>query len=362
MITTVCRARQGLSIKIFGPRVKNTGLRISVVRCKMPRTNSLRQTRARERRTDRIGHCLTSPWRTTSGPRYDSPMQLLTRRRHLFEIHEQDWCPAAIRDGATDYLRFFAAVARQYKHVIPVLGRGLLASRSEAIVDLCSGSGGPWPQLQRGLSVSLPKPIPILLTDLHPNQATTNRPPWAQANVEFVRTPVDATRIPAELTGFRTLFTAFHHFQPQDAQNILRDAVRQGQGIGVFEQTARTPLALIMMLVLPWLALLTAPFIRPFRIDRLFWTWVIPAIPFVLVFDGIVSCLRTYSLPELRALTEDIHVHTTGQDYIWEYGALPSPLSPVGVHYLIGYPAREEADGDMPGHVETGRASISHRL
>jgi hypothetical protein len=264
----------------------------------------------------------------------------MIKRRHLFEIHEQDWCPAVIRDGATDYLRFLAAFAHQYTHVVPVLRRGLLAAGSEAIVDLCSGSGGPWPQLQRELLASLPTPIPILLTDLHPNSAAAYRPSWAQSTVEFVRTPVDATRIPADLAGFRTLFTAFHHFPPQDARRILLDAVRQGQGIGVFEQTARTPLALIMMLFLPWLAFLAAPFLRPFRIDRLFWTWVIPAIPFVLTFDGIVSCLRTYSLPELRALTEDIRVHAIGPDYVWEFGTVPSPISPIGVRYLIGYPVR----------------------
>ncbi|MEZ4557181.1 MAG: hypothetical protein R2854_12160 [Caldilineaceae bacterium] len=31
--------------------------------------------------------------------------------------------------------------------------------------------------------------------------------------------------VPPELTGFRTLFTAFHHFTPADAMLILHDAV-----------------------------------------------------------------------------------------------------------------------------------------
>lgn len=262
-------------------------------------------------------------------------------RRHLLEIHEQPWCPAAIRDGATDYLRFIAAFARQYRYVVPLLRRGLLASGSERIVDLCSGGGGPWPQLQRELHAALPAPAPILLTDLHPNQAAAHMPIRGQPYIRFVPKSVDATHIPAELTGFRTLFTAFHHFPPQDARRILQDAVDQGQGIGVFEQTARTPLALLIMLVLPWLALLAAPFVRPFRLDRLFWTYLIPLIPFVLCFDGIVSCLRTYTLAEMRALTASLRPPASGAHYRWEIGTVPSPLSPIGVRYLLGYPMQD---------------------
>jgi hypothetical protein len=28
------------------------------------------------------------------------------RRWHLIEIEDQPWCPAAVRDAATDYLQF----------------------------------------------------------------------------------------------------------------------------------------------------------------------------------------------------------------------------------------------------------------
>jgi hypothetical protein len=39
---------------------------------------------------------------------------------------------------------------------------------------------------------------------------------------------------------------------------------------------------------MPLAGFLTAPFIRPFRFSRLFWTYVITVIPFVLFFDGVV--------------------------------------------------------------------------
>jgi hypothetical protein len=93
------------------------------------------------------------------------------------------------------------------------------------------------------------------------------------------------------------------------------------------------------MLTLPLIALLTTPFIRPFRWSRLFWTYIIPAIPFVLCFDGIVSCLRTYSVEELHTLIAGVNATSSDTGYVWEVGHVPSPLSPIGVTYAIGYPS-----------------------
>jgi hypothetical protein len=68
--------------------------------------------------------------------------------------------------------------------------------------------------------------------------------------------------------GFRTLFNAFHHFQPADAIAVLRDAARAGQPIGVFEipdrsLRTRDPL----LLLTPLLVAATTPFTR--RVERL---------------------------------------------------------------------------------------------
>ena len=91
-------------------------------------------------------------------------------RLHLLEIHEQPWCPAVIRDGATDCLRLVATVGNQFKHIAPLLQAALLATGATQIVDLCSGGGGPWLRLGPGLRTGDGAPVQILLTDLYPNQ------------------------------------------------------------------------------------------------------------------------------------------------------------------------------------------------
>lgn len=267
------------------------------------------------------------------------------RRRQLLEIHEQPWCPPAVRNGATECLRFVATVGRQYRYVLPRLQAALTATGSTQIVDLCSGSGGPWPTLVRHLRPVCGQPVQVLLTDLFPpvddpaDGVAHARLPAAQqpspcCALSYHPTAVDATAVPDEIQGFRTLFTAFHHFPPTAAQAILQDAVDQRQGIAIFEQTRRHPLAILFMIVLAPLALLTVPFIRPWRPSRFGWTYLLPAIPLVLCYDGIVSCLRTYTQEELRAMTAQL----SGPPYHWEIGHAAAPLSPLGVLYVIGYP------------------------
>ncbi len=258
------------------------------------------------------------------------------KRFHLLEIHDQDWCPCAIRDAVTDYLQFIITKAKGYAPMVPILDAVLKRSGTRQVLDLCSGAGGPWLWLrpvlaERGLDVS------VCLTDKYPNRealgASSDLNPAHQA-IRYHPEPVDVTGVPDELAGFRTLFSAFHHFRPEQARAILGDAVRKRHGIAVFEGTYNSALAMFLMLLVPLMVLLLTPFIRPFRWSRLFWTYLIPVVPLVSLFDGLVSCLRTYSVAELRELVEGLEA----EDYQWEIGELKSEANPVPVTYLIGVP------------------------
>ena len=82
------------------------------------------------------------------------------KRLHLFEIHDQEWCPRAIRNAETDYLQFVIANMKGYAAVVPVLAAALQRTATRQVLDLCSGAGGPWFWLQpvlaeRGLDVSV---------------------------------------------------------------------------------------------------------------------------------------------------------------------------------------------------------------
>ena len=254
------------------------------------------------------------------------------RRLHLIEFHEQPWFPASLRDEATDALQFGFSLLNAYAPVAPLLQSALDATRSRSIVDLCCGGGGPWFDLARRLKGDPPL-LQIWLTDKYPNlSAVENVKAASENHIRFYPGSVDATKVPGELQGFRTMFTSFHHFLPQEARAILQNAVDAGEGIGIFEITKRTPSTIALMLAWALMLFLCTPWIRPFRWSRLLWTYLVPIIPLVWVFDGIVSCLRTYRPRELREIVQRL----TASGYRWEIGELATGKVPIT--YLIGCP------------------------
>jgi hypothetical protein len=232
-------------------------------------------------------------------------------------------------------LEFLFGAAKLYAPIAPKLRKALEQTGVRSIVDLCSGAGGPWMWMLGFLDGRADSALRVCLTDKYPNAAAFGRVKDASGNrITYFPAPVDATNIPGELTGFRTLFTSFHHFNPDEARAILQDAVRNRQGIGVFEIAGRHPLTFFGVVLIPFLALLFAAAARPFRWSRLLWSYLIPVVPLVLFFDGVVSCLRTYSVPELARMAEGLS--TTG--YRWEAGREKRGLMNFPVTYLIGFP------------------------
>ena len=247
------------------------------------------------------------------------------KRLHLIELGDLPGCPRFLRNGMTDYLETVVRLANPYQGIVPRLAAALERCQATHVLDLCSGAGGPWATL---LLLFKDKKPEVLLTDFYPNPTGTALP--------YHPEPVDATKVPETLTGFRTLFASFHHFRPEQARAILADAVAKQHGIAVFEGTARTIPALLGMLFIPLAVLLVTPQIRPVRLSRLFWTYVVPILPLAILFDGIVSCLRTYTPSELKKLTEGL------ESYIWEIGTLPVARSPIPITYLIGLPKKDK--------------------
>lgn len=251
----------------------------------------------------------------------------------LFEFHDQKWFPRSLRDGVTDGLQSVLNLAGIYRPVVPLLNQAIESARAERVVDLCSGGSGPWPWLYRLLGSRRGCPMEICLTDKYPNlSAFESAHRETGGRITFYPACADAANLPAELSGFRTIFTSFHHFTADEALAILQNAVDDGQGIGIFEAARCHPLNIVLTVLMPLGGLLTAPFSKPFRFSRLFWTYIIPVIPFVLFFDGVVSCLRAYSPKELAGVTAQVK----SDNYAWQIGELAGGLTPIT--FLVGYP------------------------
>lgn len=255
------------------------------------------------------------------------------RRVQFIELHEQPWFPSSLRDETTDALQFGVSLLKAYSPIAPLLQSVVESTRCRLIVDLCSGGGGPWLDLSRRLQRNAPA-VSIWLTDKYPNLgAFQNARAASENHITFYPGSVDAMKVPRELKGFRTMFSSFHHFSREEARLILQNAINASESIGIFEITRRTPLMIGLMF--PWALMLfvCTPLIRPFRWSRLLWTYLIPIIPLVVLFDGVVSCLRTYRPQELREIIEKL----TATEYQWEIGEHSEGYDKLPITYLIGY-------------------------
>jgi hypothetical protein len=250
------------------------------------------------------------------------------QRQRWFELHDQPWFPAYFRDLVTEALEAIWNQNRTYHPIAARLREAVRQSGAERIVDLCSGGGGPWLGLYA--EVAEGGGVPVVLTDLYPNALLARR---ASGGVKAWPEPVDARHVPAELRGFRTIFSAFHHFDPEAARAMLADAFEHRDGIAVFEGARRNAWTMVAVTAVPFLGFRAAITARPFRWDRVLWSCVIPVVPAVLWIDGILSCLRSYSLEDLRELTAGL----AAPDYEWQVG---DAAGRVPVRYLVGTPKR----------------------
>jgi hypothetical protein len=256
------------------------------------------------------------------------------RRLHLFELEDQPWFPPVVRDLATDYLHFIETRFALHRPTVRPLGDALRATGAQHVVDLCSGGGGPILSLQRALADE-GIAVTFTLTDRFPNLAAfRDTAARSRGTIDFVAEPVDAMAVPESLTGFRTLFNAFHHFRPDAAVAVLRNAAVAGQPIGIFEISDRSLLTILpMVLLTPWMVLIATPFVRPFLWRRLFWTYLLPLVPLTCWWDGIVSQLRAYRAAELEGLARAAGVDT----YSWQAGRVPIVATPGYLTYLVGH-------------------------
>ncbi len=254
-------------------------------------------------------------------------------RLHLFEFEDLPWFPSFLRNYMTDFLQFVTNQFDFYKGIVPILKKGVEKSGSNTIIDLASGAGGGWKKLGEHLKAELPE-VEVVLSDYYPNTDAFQL--FVEQNgamFSYKKESVNALDVPKELKGFRTQFLSFHHFKPEEAHQILQNAVDCQTPIGIFEAQERSIPHFIQFMLSPINVLISTPFIRPFKLGRILFTYLIPLVPLFVLWDGLVSVLRTYSASELEKMTKQLK---NSDSFTWEIGK--KKTGPITILYLLGYP------------------------
>jgi len=255
----------------------------------------------------------------------------------LFEFEDLGWFPNFLREGMTDYLRFILNAADFYSPATTVIMEGLQNAGQFSVIDLCSGGGGAIQMVQKNFYNTYKRKLPVILTDKFPNfKAYRILQQKSGGDISYTKDAVDAMNVPAELAGLRTIFSAFHHFDKNQASLVLLDAVKARQPIAVFDGGDKNILTILGIIIIhPIIFFLFTPLFRPFKWSRIIFTYLLPLIPLCTIWDGVVSILRLYRPAALLAIANSIDHNL----FTWKAGNLKNKMG-MKVTYLMGYPKK----------------------
>ncbi|KAG9242837.1 hypothetical protein BJ878DRAFT_513548 [Calycina marina] len=285
-------------------------------------------------------------------------MVLLSHRIHFWEVNDQPWFPQFLREMVQSTLTLL------WQYRVPVIQKASPAHlvvdtlyktfstdvTEYTYVDFCAGAGGPTPFIEKqlnaqlsarntqssasgvtqtngvnGLSYRSPRVdrfdkggVKFVLTDIHPHI-----PDWTEAakkseHLSFVKESVDAANAPVQLNGtdgkkiFRLYNLAFHHFDDNLGSDILRNTLDTADGFGIFELQDRSISSMFTISLIGFLLILITPFYFWRSPGHLFFTYIIPIIPLVVVWDGLISSLRTRTPDEIEHLMKNCGADSAG--------------------------------------------------
>ncbi|MFC4870422.1 class I SAM-dependent methyltransferase [Negadavirga shengliensis] len=259
------------------------------------------------------------------------------KRIQLFEFEDQAWFPDWIRVMMTQYMMAFHRILKTSDSLLPLVKKALASSEKPVILDLCSGSGGPMVEVYEKLRASGDfGKLRLVLSDLYPNQfAVEEFNERRGERITYHREPLDASRVPLDLKGVRTMVSSMHHMKPELARRILRNARDAGQPLLVFEISDNSAPRFLWWLAIP-VAFLTSffvtPLVRPLTLQQLLFTYLIPILPVFIAWDGAVSNARTYTMDDMDYLLQGV----SSEHYLWETGKIKGKGG--NKLYLLGRP------------------------
>lgn len=215
----------------------------------------------------------------------------------LKELEDYNWFPNLFRKFQLEFIGSLVNWFGFYKPIISLAKDLLTMAKTNAVLDLCSGSGEPAVYLQKNLGNN----FVTTLTDKFPQKKIST------TSINYLLQPVDVLNLIPEKEKLYTMYNAFHHFDDEQQRNILQKFSSTQSSILIVE--ILTPSFFTFLNVVfsgTFGQLLLTPFIKPFSFWRLFFTYIIPVNIFTVVYDGIISVLKSKSVKQYQTLANSI--------------------------------------------------------
>lgn len=231
------------------------------------------------------------------------------RRRQLIQITSQPWFPRFLKECVFEFLTWFVNRVNAAAPFLPIVEKALCYSSDMIAVEGCNGAGF------ETLEPLLPDHVNVHKFGLK-NFSVTEK-------------------------GIYTFVNHFHQLSVDEARGTLQSIVDRNQSVLVLEGNNDSLWqAFGMTIIVPLTVLLTAPFVRPFRIERIIFSYLIPILPLVTLYDGFIALFKLYNPQDLMELVSPLE----RPGYKWNAGKLENGRGGK-IIYLHGHPINQNQVG-----------------
>jgi ubiquinone/menaquinone biosynthesis C-methylase UbiE len=208
------------------------------------------------------------------------------------ELEDYSWFPPLLRNFQTDFIGFVVAKFHIYDAFINYITT--LSLPMQSMTDLCSGSGEP--------AISIFKKSNhfshLTLSDKFPRVLKQN-----EDAISYDIHKTDVLEMEFEKGTCYTMFNAFHHFGDDEKLKMVRKIQKSDADAFIVEILEPTLFCLLKIVVTTTLGcFILTPFIHPFSLKRMFFTYILPINILTITFDGIVSVLKSRSIKQYQCL------------------------------------------------------------
>lgn len=224
------------------------------------------------------------------------------KRKQVAQITNASWFPNFLTRCVYEFMTWFVNKVNAAKPFTPVIEEGLQHADKIVVIDKRCGAGF--------------ETVDRLLDE------------------KIERVFVDAENFTASKEGLYLSVNSFHQFTVDEAKDILKQVSHNKHPLVIVEGNNDSLWQVFgMTVIVPLTVLLTAPFVIPFRFERIIFTYIIPILPLVTFFDGFMALFKLYAPKDLDELTSSINT----EGYYWRSGKLDNGRGGK-IIYLVGYP------------------------
>jgi hypothetical protein len=218
------------------------------------------------------------------------------------ELEDYDWFPRLLRRQQVDFIGNVVKWFKIYQPLVPVLRQMLQQHKLQSVTDCCSGSGEPAVWIHGQLSGA----VQTTLTDKFPQLLAAKVP-----GVEYITESRDILQLQPDAQQLYTMYNAFHHLSTTEQEKILQQFAGKRTAFIIAEILQPGIPAFLQVLFTATVGqLLLAPFVKPFSLARLFFTYLLPINIITVTYDGIISVLKSKTASQYSKLTSSFN--TTG--------------------------------------------------